>query len=197
MKIYTKTGDGGTTGLFGGARVDKDDERVEAYGTVDEVNAVLGTARAALRTAPSSESGPSVQSAELDALLEQVQADLFVVGAELATVPGKEDQLPMQLVSAADSERLERAIDAMELRLPPLTTFILPGGSPGAAALHHARTVCRRAERRVLRASRGATVRPEVLVYLNRLSDFLFVAARQANHAAAVTDVPWAPRGRG
>jgi cob(I)alamin adenosyltransferase len=183
MKIYTKTGDGGTTGLFGGARVDKDDERVEAYGTVDEINAVLGTARAAH------------PPTELDALLERVQADLFVVGAELATVPGKEDKLPMQLVSAEDCERLERAIDSMEARLSPLKTFILPGGSPAAAALHHARTVCRRAERRVLRASRSATVRPDVLVYLNRLSDFLFVAARQTNQVAGVSDVPWAPRG--
>jgi cob(I)alamin adenosyltransferase len=183
MKIYTKTGDGGTTGLFGGARVDKDDERVEAYGTVDEVNAVLGTARAA--------SPP----AELDLLLERVQADLFVVGAELATVPGNEGKLPMQLVSAEDCERLERAIDAMETKLAPLKSFILPGGSPAAAALHHARTVCRRAERRVLRASRTAAVRPEVLVYLNRLSDFLFVAARQTNHLAGIADVPWAPRG--
>jgi cob(I)alamin adenosyltransferase len=182
MKIYTKTGDGGTTGLFGGARVDKDDERVEAYGTVDEINAVLGTARAA--------HPPDA----VDAVLERVQADLFVVGAELATVSGKEDKLPMQLVSAEDATRLERAIDAMELGLPPLASFVLPGGSPAAAALHHARTVCRRAERRVLRASRNVTVRREVLVYLNRLSDLLFVAARRTNHVAGVPDVPWTPR---
>lgn len=182
MKIYTKTGDGGTTGLFGGARVDKDDERVEAYGTVDEVNAVLGTARAAR------------PPEAVDVVLERIQADLFVVGAELATVSGKEDKLPMQLVSSEDATRLERAIDAMELGLPPLTSFVLPGGSPAAAALHHARTVCRRAERRVLRASRNVAVRPEVLVYLNRLSDFLFVAARRTNHVAGIPDVPWAPR---
>jgi cob(I)alamin adenosyltransferase len=182
MKIYTKTGDAGTTGLFGGARVEKDDERVEAYGTVDEVNAVLGTVRAAK------------PPTELDLLLESVQEDLFVVGAELATVPGKEDKLPMQLVSSEDCERLERAIDAMEAKLAPLKSFILPGGAPAAAALHHARTVCRRAERRVLRASRSGAVRPEVLVYLNRLSDFLFVAARQTNQLADIPDVPWAPR---
>jgi cob(I)alamin adenosyltransferase len=100
----------------------------------------------------------------------------------------------MQLISSADAERLEQAIDAMEQSLPPLSSFVLPGGSKAAAALHLARTVCRRAERRVLRASRGAKVRPEVLVYLNRLSDYLFVAARRANHAESVADVPWAPR---
>ncbi|HVU02252.1 MAG TPA: cob(I)yrinic acid a,c-diamide adenosyltransferase [Polyangiaceae bacterium] len=182
MKIYTKTGDSGTTGLFGGARVDKDADRVEAYGTVDELNAVVGTARAA-KPPP-----------EVDATLERIQADLFVLGSELATVPGKEEKLPMQLLAAADSERLEGAIDALEATLPPLQNFVLPGGCPAAAALHHARTVCRRAERRVLRAHRGAAVRPEILVYLNRLSDYLFVAARSTNHVAGVADVPWAPR---
>lgn len=182
MKIYTKTGDSGTTGLFGGARVDKDDARVEAYGTVDEVNSIVGAARAE-RPPP-----------DVDALLARIQADLFVVGSELATVPGKEDKLPMPLVSPEDAERLERAIDAIEATLPPLASFVLPGGTRAAAVLHHARTVCRRAERRVLRASRGAKVRPEVLVYLNRLSDYLFVAARASNHAEGVADVPWAPR---
>lgn len=182
MKIYTKTGDRGTTGLFGGARVDKDDARVEAYGTVDELNAAVGLARA------------EKPVTDVDAMLAAVQTDLFVVGAELATVAGKEDKLPMRLLGADETERLERSIDAMEATLPALESFILPSGTRAGAALHLARTVCRRAERRVLAASRVATVRVEVLVYLNRLSDFLFVAARRANHAEGATEVPWAPR---
>jgi cob(I)alamin adenosyltransferase len=183
MKIYTKTGDDGTTGLFGGARVDKDDARVEAYGTVDELNAVIGVARAA--------SPP----AEIATLLAEIQEQLFVAGAELATAAGKEDKLPMKLLDAGDVERLERAIDGTEAGLPPLANFILPGGAPAGAALHHARTVCRRAERSLIAASRVAKVRGELKIYLNRLSDFLFVAARRANFAANVAESPWAPRG--
>jgi cob(I)alamin adenosyltransferase len=182
MKIYTKTGDDGTTGLFGGARIGKDDPRVEAYGAVDELNSVVGLARAA---------GAPVS---IDALLAGIQEELFVVGAELATVAGKEEKLSMKLVGATESGRLESAIDAFEAGLPPLRSFVLPGGSPAGAALHQARTVCRRAERAVLRASRTTAVRGDVLVYLNRLSDFLFVAARQANQDAGVPDVPWMPR---
>jgi cob(I)alamin adenosyltransferase len=181
MKIYTRTGDDGTTGLFGGGRVKKASLRVEAYGTVDELNAALGVARAT-RLDPS-----------IDAVLAEVQADLFTLGAELACVPGKEEKLGMPLLSSAEGTRLERAIDAAEEGLPPLTSFVLPGGTPQAAALHHARTVCRRAERAVL-AIEEAPSRAEVVVYLNRLSDLLFVLARRANHLAGVADVPWAPR---
>jgi cob(I)alamin adenosyltransferase len=181
MKIYTRTGDDGTTGLFGGGRVKKASLRVEAYGTVDELNAALGVARAT-RLDPS-----------IDAVLAEVQADLFALGAELACVPGKEEKLGMPLLSSAEGTRLERAIDAAEEGLPPLTSFVLPGGTPQAAALHHARTVCRRAERAVL-AIEEAPSRAEVVVYLNRLSDLLFVLARRANHLAGVADVPWAPR---
>jgi cob(I)alamin adenosyltransferase len=184
MKIYTKTGDDGSTGLFGGARVDKDDPRVEAYGTVDELNSVVGLARAT--------SLPD----DLSALLSEVQEQLFVVGAELATVAGKESKLPMRLIGAAEVQRLEEAIDQTEAGLPQLTNFILPGGAPSGAALHHARTVCRRAERAVIVASRVAAVRSELKIYLNRLSDFLFVAARRANFAANVPESPWAPRGQ-
>jgi cob(I)alamin adenosyltransferase len=184
MKIYTKTGDDGTTGLFGGARVRKDDPRVDAYGTVDELNAVIGVARAA-------GSGP----AELSAELSRIQEDLFVVGAELATVAGKEDKLPMRLIGELEVGQLERAIDRMEAELAPLSNFILPGGAPFGAALHHARTVCRRAERSALAASRVANVRGDLMMYLNRLSDFLFVAARRANLAANAPETPWAPRG--
>lgn len=183
MKIYTKTGDDGTTGLFGGGRVDKDDVRVEAYGTVDELLSVLGVARAA--------HAPSV----IDELIVRLQDDLFTLGAELATVSGKESKLPVRLLGPDDVARLESTIDQMEASLPPLSNFVLPGGSSAAAALHHARAVSRRAERRVLSASRSVPVRREVLVYLNRLSDLLFVAARFANHLTSVPDVPWAPRG--
>ncbi len=182
MKIYTKTGDDGTTGLFGGARVPKSSARVDAYGTVDELNATIGVARTAkLDTAT-------------DGVLAAVQADLFTLGAELATVPGKEDKLKMRLLDAADAERLERAIDDAEVGLPPLTNFVLPGGSAGAAGLHLARTVCRRAERLVLGLP-DAPARSDLVVYLNRLSDLLFVLARKANKEAKVEDVLWAPRG--
>lgn len=181
MKIYTKTGDDGTTGLFGGGRVKKASSRVEAYGTVDELNATIGIARAT----------------KLDALAEeilgQVQVDLFTLGAELATVPGKEDKLGMQLLDNADAERLEHAIDEAEKELAPLKSFVLPGGSAQAAALHLSRTVCRRAERALL-AIDDTPARSETVIYLNRLSDLLFTLARHANHKAGVLDVPWAPR---
>jgi cob(I)alamin adenosyltransferase len=182
MKIYTKTGDDGTTGLFGGARVGKDDALVDAYGSVDETNASLGLVRAAR------------PSAELEALLSSIQEDLFVLGAELACVPGKQASLKMALIEASHIERLERAIDGAEHGLPPLKNFILPGGTPAAAALHYSRTVCRRAERGALHASRSHEVRADLLIYLNRLSDLLFVLARRANHDAGVSDVPWRPR---
>jgi len=179
VKIYTKTGDDGTTGLFGGGRVRKDDPRVEAYGTVDELNATIGVARA-LGLAK-----------RCDEVLGKVQEDLFVLGGELATVPGKEDKLPMTRLAALDHERLEHAIDEAEEGLAALTNFVLPGGSQQAAALHHARTVCRRAER--LLVTLGA--RNELIVYVNRLSDLLFTLARRENHERKIADVPWAPRG--
>jgi len=180
MKLYTKTGDDGTTGLFGGGRVLKTSARVAAYGTVDEANAFLGSARAA-----------GLDPA-IDALLAAIQADLFSIGAELACVPGREGKLAMTLLGAADIDRLERAIDAADAACPPLKHFVLPGGSPGAAALHVARTVCRRAERAVLALDDGPP-RREIVVYLNRLSDLLFVLARRANAATGVADVLWMP----
>ena len=184
MKIYTRTGDDWTTGLFGGARVAKTDPRVEAYGTVDETCAAIGVARAA-----------GVSSA-IDSVLEQLQNDLFTIGAELACAPGKAEKLlkTMRLLDAADVERLEKAIDAAEEGLPPLRSFILPGGTQAAAALHLARCVARRAERCVLSLCDEDAARREVVVYLNRLSDLLFVLARRANHEANVADLPWAPR---
>lgn len=183
MKIYTKTGDDGTTGLFGGARVKKASARVEAYGTCDELNAVLGIARA------------TKLDTFTDDVLAKVQVDLFTLGAELATVPGKEDKLGMALLTNDDAERLEKAIDAGEEGLAPLKNFVLPGGSPQAASLHLARTVARRAERAVLSLD-DAPARNEVVIYLNRLSDLLFVLARRANKEAGVEDVPWMPHGK-
>ncbi len=179
MKLYTKTGDDGTTGLFGGARVPKASARVSAYGTVDELNATLGMARAHGLPGP------------LDGLLASIQGDLFVLGAELACVPGKEAKMKMRLVDGEDIARLEAAIDASEAGLPALTAFVLPGGSAEAAALHFSRTVCRRAEREVLAAGEA---RAELVMYLNRLSDLLFSLARGENVRKGVQDVPWVPR---
>jgi len=180
MRIYTKTGDAGETGLFGGARVRKDDPRVEACGTLDELNAVLGLVR--------SLEGLDVA---IDAGLARVQGELFALGAELSTDPAKSDRVAVPLLGEAEVGWLETAIDASETELPPLTQFILPGGSPAAAALHHARTVCRRAERRVVTLQHEARVRGEVGRYVNRLSDLLFSWARLANLRANVPDVPW------
>jgi len=181
MKIYTKTGDDGTTGLFGGGRVKKASLRVEAYGTVDELNSTLGMALCTGLDVPAQE------------VLSQTQVDLFTLGAELACVPGKEDKLGMTVVGPADIERLERAIDAAEEGLAPLKNFVLPGGTSQAAALHLCRTVCRRAERAVLDLD-DAPARNDLVVYLNRLSDLLFVLARRENHVRDVADVPWVPR---
>ncbi|RUL88535.1 cob(I)yrinic acid a,c-diamide adenosyltransferase [Tautonia sociabilis] len=179
-KIYTKTGDDGTTGLLGPGRVSKHDRRIEAYGTVDELNAVLGVARSAPEIGP-----------ELDRRLGRIQEELFTVGAALAD-PDPEGPFH-GAVAPAFIDRLEREIDAVEAGLPPLEHFILPGGSPAASRLHLARTVCRRAERAViaLRETPGQSVPGPIVVYLNRLSDYLFVLARAANAEAGVADVPW------
>jgi len=182
MKIYTKTGDRGETSLLGGLRVAKDDTRVEAYGSVDELNAALGTARA---LAP---------DPDLDAHLARLQGELFTVGAALATPSGSRAERAAPKVEGAFAGALEAAIDALERELPPLTAFVLPGGTRLACALHAARAVGRRAERRVVSLSRVAEVDPAIVAFLNRLSDFLFVAARTANHRAGVPDVPWHAR---
>jgi cob(I)alamin adenosyltransferase len=179
MKIYTKTGDDGRTGLFGGARVPKDDVRVEAYGTLDELNSVLGLAR--------THDLPREIASEID----RVQQELFDVGAEVASVPEKLEKLDVPRLGEEAVTRLERAIDASEAELEPLSTFILPGGSAAAAHLHVARSVCRRAERRMISLSRQAEVRGEIVRYLNRLGDLLFSWARLANRRAAIEDVKW------
>jgi cob(I)alamin adenosyltransferase len=182
MKIYTKTGDRGDTGLFGGARVSKASLRVAAYGDVDELNSVLGVVRA------------HVQDAERLSQLQRIQSTLFVVGAELAKNPDKQIDLGMALVSEADIELLERGIDALDGELAPLKTFILPGGSMAASFLHVARTVCRRAERAVVLLAQSEPVRGELVRYLNRLSDLLFTLARGENQGSGVADVPWMGR---
>ncbi len=186
MKIYTKTGDAGETGLFAGPRVRKDDLRIEAYGTVDELNAVLGLARS-----HSAGNAKEKLSAEIDTLLADIQHTLFDLGSELATPDPK--SRGTNFFSAKQIESLEQAIDRFESQLPPLKNFILPGGSSCEAWLHLARTVCRRAERRVvtLNLREPGKLSPEILIYLNRLSDLLFVLARAANQAAGQPDIPW------
>ena len=179
MKIYTKTGDDGSTGLYGGSRVSKADLRVEAYGTVDETNAAIGLARAA-------DLSPGT-----DVFLARVQSSLFDLGAALAIPAGEESKSPPP--SDQDVEALERAIDAAEAGLTPLRNFVLPGGSEAAARLHVARTVCRRAERLVVLLAASEVVDPVIVRYLNRLSDMLFVQARAANAARGLADTPWHP----
>ena len=183
MKIYTKTGDRGDTGLFGGGRVPKSHPRVEAYGDVDELNAVLGAVRAV------------EQMPRIDDILIAVQRDLFAIGALLAT-PDR-DKMRQHLDKARIDEtrvaELERAIDDGDNELEPLRAFIVPGGTPKAAALHVARTVCRRAERRVVELTEdaGTGIPPVVVIYLNRLSDLLFTLARVANRRADAGEVSW------
>ena len=179
MKIYTKTGDDGETGLFGGARVSKASAQVDAYGHVDELNSVIGLAQ-------SHKTDPEVRR-----WINAIQAQLFQVGAELATAPDKMDKLTLPLVQEADIEAFESAIDKFESELEPLKTFILPGGTQSASALHLARCVCRRAERAVVSLAADQPVRPTLIQYLNRLSDFLFVMARAANASQQTEDVPW------
>jgi len=178
-RIYTRGGDGGETSLGGGARVAKHDARVEAYGTVDEANAVIGLAR--LHT-----------TGEADAMLARIQNDLFDLGADLCTPEEKEPKYPPLRMTQAPIDRLEREIDAMNENLAPLNSFILPGGSAAAAHLHHARTVVRRAERLISALMTAETVNKLALKYANRVSDHLFVLARHLNDDGK-RDVLWVP----
>jgi cob(I)alamin adenosyltransferase len=179
VKIYTKTGDAGDTGLFGGGRVPKDHPRVTAYGEVDSLNAAVGFAS-------------SLDPAGWEApLLEAIQRDLFTAGAILATPDPRKLKTPLAAVSLDRITALEQAIDRLEQGLPPLDRFILPGGGPKGAAFHVARTSCRRAERAVVGLARSETIPAEVLIYLNRLSDLLFVLARSANQAAGHPELQW------
>jgi cob(I)alamin adenosyltransferase len=179
VKIYTRTGDDGDTGLFDGTRVSKSDPRVAAYGDVDELNAWLGFVRA------------SSDDNDVTTMLEQIQRDLFGLGARLAD-PAKRiaERVTKAAVSSGDVARLEAWIDRLESDLPPLRRFILAGGSPAGAALHVARTVCRRAERSIVALGSDA-IEPELLIYINRLSDLLFVLARAVNRRTAAPELEW------
>jgi cob(I)alamin adenosyltransferase len=179
MKIYTRTGDDGSTGLIGGERVRKCDARIECYGTVDELNAAIGLAAVAV-TDPAQ-----------GVRLRRVQNDLFVVGSHLATPDAAPAAVHLPSLDDAMVDRLEMEIDAAEGELAPLRQFILPGGTEAAARLHLARTVCRRAERLLVEFALDRPVPAVVLTYLNRLSDWLFVQARLANHLSGVPDAPW------
>ena len=179
VKIYTKTGDAGETSLFDNSRVSKADVRVDAYGEVDELNASLGAARA------------NALDSDIAAAIEAIQRDLFAIGARLADPASRiADRVAKAAVTDAQVRVLEETIDRLETELPPLRRFILPGGSPAGSQLHLARTVCRRAERRVVGLGPGS-VEPNVIVYLNRLSDLLFVMARAVNHRAGVAETEW------
>ncbi|MEJ5250539.1 MAG: cob(I)yrinic acid a,c-diamide adenosyltransferase [Chthonomonadetes bacterium] len=178
MRIYTRTGDNGTTGLLGGQRLSKDAPRVEAYGSVDELNAHIGLALTHLHS-----------HARLREMLQHVQNTLFVIGSELATPAGHKP--PVEPVGDSQVQELERWIDELEETLPRLRHFILPGGSPAAAVLHVARTVCRRTERRVVGLFHTEPGNTHIITYLNRLSDLLFVMARAVNAAEGVEDVIW------
>ncbi len=183
MKIYTRTGDAGETALFGGTRVRKDSARVEAYGSVDEANAAVGAVRAFL------------DATDVDRILGVVQDQLFVLGGDLATpLPADDGKKAMHVVPRISADQvagLEEAIDRAEAELPPLTSFILPTGNPPAALLHLARTVCRRAERRVVALEEHEPINPQARIYLNRLSDLLFVLARLVNHRAGIPETAW------
>lgn len=179
FRIYTKTGDRGTTGLYGGGRVRKDDPRVEAYGSVDELNATLGVALS------------TVADEEIRAALRKLQDELFTLGGELATPDPEAAAKQLRPVGDEEIGWMERLMDRIDAEVPPLRKFVLPGGHAGAAHLHLARTVCRRAERRVLSLSDHAPVRDGVLVYLNRLSDLLFMLARLQAVRAGVPEPTW------
>lgn len=181
MKLYTKTGDAGETGLYGGIRVPKDSVRIEACGTVDELNACIGLVRS------------QSPDAEVDAILHRIQNELFDIGADLATLETHPKAAHLKIPPTL-TPGLEREIDRFEDKLPALKNFILPGGSACGATIHLARTVCRRAERCVVRLAEAETVNPEVLIYLNRLSDLLFVLARTVNHRSGELEPLWEPQ---
>lgn len=179
MKIYTKTGDKGTTGLFGGERVSKDNARIEAYGTVDELNSNIGYLRS------------KVHHTDIELFLNEIQKKLFIIGSQLATPNA--DKLSVKPINDEDINTIEINIDKLESLVDPLKTFILPGGHESSAFCQIVRTVCRRAERRVVTLSQLTEVAYEIMHYLNRLSDYLFVLSRALNKENGVSDIPWIP----
>ena len=182
MKIYTKGGDKGETGLYGGERVSKDSLRIETYGTVDELNSFVGLTLS------------EVSDSEIKKLLKQIQNTLFVLGSDLST-PDNEKNKAHQIprITRSNYEEIEREIDKFDARLDELRNFILPGGSKGAALLHICRTVCRRAERRVVSLKNKVNLNPDIIILLNRLSDLFFVLARYENKISGTEDVKWQP----
>lgn len=183
MKIYTKTGDKGTTSLIGGTKVSKSHLRIEAYGTVDELNSYVGLCRDLLTDENST------------AVLQEIQDRLFTIGSALACDPEKETKMKIPDLNEADITFLENGIDQMNDRLPAMNSFILPGGHPSISHLHIARCICRRAERCCVRLeSEKNEVEPLIIKYLNRLSDYLFVLARYTGYLRNIADIPWQPR---
>ena len=189
MKLYTRTGDDGTTGLFSGARVSKDHPRIEAYGTVDELNAVLGLVGCACDRGHPFE-------ARLHAIVAALQSRLFDIGADLATPEGAKQQSRIHRIDEQDVAEAEGWIDEVDRGNPPITTFVMPAGTELAARLHVARTVCRRAERTIISLAAIEPVGEPLLHYMNRLSDLFFAMARRANHERGHPDVPWSPAKR-
>ena len=186
-KVYTRTGDTGQTGLVGGKRLPKDHPRIESYGSVDELNSVIGLALSFL-----AKKGASKRREKLGLILEAIQQKLFDIGSELATLPGDEYEGQITL-QAENVVWLEEIIDAMNEELQPLKSFILPGGTSLNAFLHQARTVCRRAERDILKLNQIDLVNPEIIKYINRLSDFIFVAGRWVTETLGETETLWQP----
>lgn len=184
MKLYTKTGDSGSTSLFGGQRVSKSSLRVESYGTVDELNSFLGVVRLFTAELPAE-----------DELLKHIQNDLFVMGADLATPGGTKPKTKVPRIQPSDYELIEKKIDYYQEQCPPFQFFVLPGGVPASAHLHVARTVCRRAERLVVQLSESSPEFEQIIIYLNRLSDLLFVMARYINLKSGVSETEWKVRG--
>ncbi len=182
MKIYTKSGDKGKTSLFGGERVEKNNPRLEAYGTIDELNSILGFVIA------------NELHSKTKNIILNIQNNLFVIGAELAT-PSNVKSKSIKSIQSDEIKNIEDYIDEIELELKPLSSFILPGGSKSASLLHMARTVCRRAERRIIEVDLEEKINPDIIVYINRISDLLFVLARFENHISSTPEIEWKQRG--
>jgi cob(I)alamin adenosyltransferase len=201
MKLYTRSGDDGSTGLFGGQRVPKNHPRVEAYGTVDELNAALGLAAAEISRLRMSSEKPWMDSKpagflqRASAIIAQLQSRLFDIGADLATPAESKHESKVMRMSDEQIAESERWIDEIDAGNPPMKTFVMPGGTELAARLHLARTICRRAERAIVSLQNHEPITAGVLIYINRVSDLLFAMARRANAESGVADVPWIPRG--
>ncbi len=192
MKIYTKTGDTGQTSLVGGERVPKNDQRIEAYGTIDELNASIGLVISQANHQPAANQKSSQDLSDVIELLTTIQNHLLDIGSELSAITERIVKgIKIPVVAASKVEWLEQEIDRLDTELEPLKQFILPGGTTIASATHGARTISRRAEREVIRLANERVVNPELIRYLNRLSDLLFTVARVANRRAGIADVPW------